>query len=446
MLARRSTAPVVPLAAAVIVAAAATGASPIAGVALLGLVVAAGLLLFPVALLPAILVTSALNRVGVQYGDAQIRIDLITVVLAATVLINAVAVRTIRVRDLVSPILVPLIAYALCNVVSTVLVGSEKVRGLKLDAQILAVVLAVAVVAGLLRDRGNARRLLPILWWVTVGEAAISLVLLALYIAGVSVTGVQLGDFGLPMAYGTGYEANIFGSFLLGNFFLLLADYAINGRSARYAGGLVVVLLAIAASETRTVWIGLLFGLGVFALLLQQHRGSGGRLMPVVAGIPLVALAAGILGTATPLASRILAVFNLQSSSASGRLVIFQAAISDWRAHPLLGLGTGSFNFGGGVGQAHPWLPNLFLLTLHDTGLLGILALGWLIFAFYRASLRGLRVGGAATTIAMGAVPGFTALLIAFQTTSGFWFAYPWIVATAGAVSSRLSTPAEACA
>jgi len=221
-------------------------------------------------------------------------------------------------------------------------------------------------------------------------------------------------------------------------FFLLLADYIANRRSTWHAAGLVLVLLGIAASETRTVWLGLLVGLAVFAALLLRSSSGGNRLLPVVTAVPILALAAGVLGATTPLASRILGVADLHSSSASGRLVIFQAALSDWRAHPVLGLGTGSFNFGPGPGQLHPWLPNLFLLTLHDTGVVGSVALLWLIVRFYRATVKNVRDDAAtAAPIAMGAIASFTALLIAFQTTSGFWFVYPWIVATLGVLAAR---------
>jgi hypothetical protein len=36
-----------------------------------------------------------------------------------------------------------------------------------------------------------------------------------------------------------------------------------------------------------------------------------------------------------------------------------------------------------------------------------------------------------------GAIASFTALLVSFQTTTGFWFAYPWIVAALGLAAAR---------
>lgn len=445
MIAHRSPVSLLPLALTVVVAGAVAGSNVYAAVLLLAAAAATALSALPGVLLPAIVISSVLNRVGLQTGDAQIRLDLITVALVAAVITNRLAVRTLSWKELRSPILPPLLAYAGCNVLSTAVAAQEKLRGFKLDVQILAVVATVVVLTVLVRDRGDLERAIRLLWIVTVAEASIGVILVVLNLGGITATGVQAGSFGLPMAYGTAYEANIFGSLLLGNFFLLLSDYIAYHRSPWHAAGLFVILVGILASETRTAWLGLLIGIAILAaLFLRAQAGArlagdadGRRLLPVLTAIPILAVTAGLLGAATPLAGRITDVVNLHSSSASGRLVIFQAALQDWRAHPFIGLGTGSFNFGAGPGQPHPWLPNLFLLTLHDTGVVGTACLVWLIVRFYQSAFRGTGEGPAASPVAVGAIAGFTGLLIAFQTTSGFWFVYPWIVATLGVQASR---------
>jgi O-antigen ligase len=330
-----------------------------------------------------------------------------------------------------------LLGYLLVNVVSTVLFAAEKARGLKLDLEILASALTFTVVIALLPSRGAIDRALRLLWVTTVAEAVIGLLCLIAYIGHLTSYGVQQGDFGLPMVYGTQYEANIFGSFLLGNFFLLLADYLRGRRSAFHAIGLVLVLAGVVASMTRTVWLGLLLGLLLFAACALRLRGQARILLPVMAAVPVLAIVGLVLGSATPFAGRLFDLVNLQSSSAFGRLVIFHAALSDWHHHVLLGSGTGSFNFGAAPGQPHPWLPSLFLLTLHDTGIIGLVILALLLFAFYRTMVAALRRGGELALVAAGAMSGFSALLLAFQTTTGFWFAYPWIVAGIGVAAAR---------
>jgi hypothetical protein len=78
-------------------------------------------------------------------------------------------------------------------------------------------------------------------------------------------------------------------------------------------------------------------------------------------------------------------------------------------------------------------------LTLHDTGVVGLAALLWFVIAFIRLTVRAARKGGPTSMLIVGSIAGVTALLTAFQTTSGFWFTYPWIVAGIGVAAARLS-------
>jgi O-antigen ligase len=134
----------------------------------------------------------------------------------------------------------------------------------------------------------------------------------------------------------------------------------------------------------------------------------------------------------------LLDVVNLQTSSASGRLTLYRYALTEWQHRPIFGNGTGSFNIGAAPGTGHAWLPSLFLMTLHDAGLVGFAALAWLIVAFYRYTWKGLSGDRYLSLLVMGSIASFTSLLLAFQTTTGFWFAYPWIVAGIGVVAARL--------
>lgn len=434
----RSWLPVASLLGAVLVAGA-TAISPLAGIGLTAVAALACLLLIPIAALPVLIAGSALNRLAVPWGDSQVRLEILLVLLLTVVLANRIAVRTVPLKSLRSPLPLPLTAYLLLNLASTVLFAQEKTRGLKLDAEILTSLLTYILVTALVRTRRDLETAMKALWIVTVFEAALGLIFLLGDVVHLGSYGVQMGDFGLPMVYGTAWEANIFGSLLLGNFFLLLADYVAGRRSLPYGMGLALVLAGIAASLTRTVWVALALGLLVFALATSRARYGGSSLLPVVVGIPIVALGGLIVGSATPFAGRLLAIANLSSSSAAGRFVIFDAALADWRHHPLFGLGTGSFNFGATPGQPHPWLPSLFLLTLHDTGVVGFAALLAFIFGFYKVTTAALRSTGRVPLLVAGAIAGFTALLAAFQTTSGFWFTYPWLVTGLGVAAARLA-------
>jgi len=412
---------------------------PPAGLALLGPI---GLILLLVnggAALPLLILAAALNRFGVQAGDAAIRLDYVVVLLLAVLLTNRLAVRTLVLRSLDSPLLLPVLAYAGLNVLSTVLFATEKVRGLKLDVEIVVCALTYIVVYALLRTRRDLEVAMKAIWIVTVGEAAIGLFFAAASVAHLTNYGVSGVALGLPAAFGTQWEPNIFGSYLLGNFFLLLADYFRGARSELHTLGLLVVILGIGASLTRTVWVGLVLCTLLFLALALRVRETRTSWVPLLAGVPIVALAGLVLGSATPFASRLTDVVNLGSTSAAGRFFLIQVAMQEWQSHPILGLGTGSFNYGAVPGAGHPWLPSLFALTVHDTGIAGAAALAWLILAFYTCALRAMRRGCALSFLIAGCIASVTSLLLAFQTTSGFWFTYPWIVFATGMASVRLN-------
>lgn len=414
----------------------ATAINPIAGLAFLAPIAAALVLLSPVVAVPLLIVASTINRVGVSWGDAQIRIEIVVVLLLAVVVANQLAVRTLPARALRSPILVPLILYLLANVAASLLFAVERTRGLKLDAEIVAAVATYVVASALFWRRDALRLALRVLWIVTPIEAAVGVLAMVLFAAHVSSYGIQINEGGFPMAYGTQWEANIFGSFLLGNFLVLLGDYVNNHRRGLYTFALFIVVLGIGVSMTRTVWLALIVSIVLFALLARRARRTT-SLARIVLAIPVVVLLGLIVGSATPLAGRLLGLLDLQSSSASGRFVWFSVALQEWKTHPILGNGTGSFNYNPVPGQPHPWLPNLFLLTLHDTGIIGLLALLAVIVLFYRAALRGIPPENDQAVLVAGATAGFTGLLLAFQMTTGFWFAYPWIVAAIAIRGSR---------
>ncbi len=432
-----SLAPVAALLSAVVIGLA-TAISPIAGMAFLGPIAAALVLLMPVVAVPLLIVTSALNRIGITWGDAQIRIEIVVVLLLAAVVANQLAVRTLPSRALRSPITTALVLYLLANVAASLLFGVERTRGLKLDAEILAAVVAYIVAAALLWRRDNFRLAVQTLWIVTTLEAAIGILAMIIFAAHISPYGVQINEGGFPMAYGTEWEANIFGSYLLGNFFVLLGDYVNGRRGYLYTLALMIVVLGIGVSMTRTVWLALILCLILFVFLARRARRSASSLGRILIAIPVVAVLGLIAGSATPLAGRLLGLLNLQSSSASGRFVWFNVALQEWKSHPILGNGTGSFNYNAVPGQPHPWLPNLFLLTLHDTGVIGLAALLAAIILFYRAAWKGIRPENDRALLVAGAIAGFTGLLLAFQMTTGFWFAYPWMVA---AIAIRGSEP-----
>jgi len=418
-------------------AAAGAAIAPLAGLAIASVAAAVAVLVIPELVPVILLAASVLNRVSLGAGGAAVRLDLLVGVFLGLILVSRFLLRTIRWKNCFTAPAGWFALYLAVNVASTVLFGAEKSRGLKLDLEITAALMAFLVALASLNSPRELERVLRAMWVITTLEALVGVLAAALSFAGVTQFGVQAGSFGLPMAYGTTYEANIFGSLLMGNFILLAADFIGGPKTALRTVCLTVVLLGVGASLTRTVWLSLALGLFILLAFGLRRYMSHRMILMFVAGGPVLVLAGLLGGAATPLAGRILDIVNIQSSSAVGRFTLFNAALEEWRRSPWFGLGTGSFNWNASPGQPHPWIPNLTVLTLHDTGIVGLTVLVILVISFFRQILPGCRTANRESLWAVGAGIGFGALLVSFQSTTGFWFVYPWLLAAIAVRSAQ---------
>ena len=149
-----------------------------------------------------------------------------------------------------------------------------------------------------------------------------------------------------------------------------------------------VQLAGLAATFSRGAWLGLLVGLvGMIVLAYRRY---------------LVALvAAGVVAWfAAPrvLVDRIVFTFSstysIKSAAGLGRLYRWDTAIDHIVAHPLLGVGLGTF---GGTsaflfGYSMLWVDNFYLQMAAEGGLLMLLFFLWMLLSAARGLVRGHRV------------------------------------------------------
>ncbi len=351
------------------------------------------------------------------------------------------------------PLLLPVLAYLITNTLAT-LTSDDPARGISLDLIILD--LAILYGALVVYLTTPARLLWGVRVWLGVSaiEAVIGLLAFALYLgAHTVVPGVQLdpNSGNAPLVYGTLYEGNIFGSYMSAAFLIALALVA--EETVRRKSFLYVVLAATAVgllvSGTRSAWGATV--VGAVALLLLLRLGRGGRrsrlLLRVAGGLIAVGLVVGVGLAVLPASvtgafgARAQGLLNFGSGSGYGRVLLYREALTEWQGHPLLGLGPGSFAYklSGDTSTSAAWLPNLTLLALHDTGILGLLALLWLFAAFYVMSIGALRRAppGELRAALAGLIAAVTAMLVAFQLTPGFNLGYSWALLALGAAAAR---------
>ncbi len=190
----------------------------------------------------------------------------------------------------------------------------------------------------------------------------------------------------------------------------------------------VVHLAGVAVTFSRGAWLGL--GAGILALLILAHRRY------------LVALvAAGVLGwfvIPQQFINRLTFAFSstyIAKSLIAGRLYVWKMALGDIAAHPLFGVGLGTF---GGTSAtlfsySRLWVDNFYLQLGAEGGLLLLALFLWVLVR----GAKGLLKGHAVTSdpylrgLTAGVFGAWVAVAVANVTASvwetlvvgvGFWF------------------------
>lgn len=442
--------------------------------ALLGLVYFIFCVLWPPVGVAGLMAACALDRLAVPVAGSNLRPDeLAALALAAALMLRALlpadrlagpraaaattapARRRTRRNDVA--LLVAILLYWGVGLLSTATARGDNIaRGASLDLLSLdLVVLFVALSSWLTTSR---RLLWAAKLWLAVAtvEVLVGMGAFAWYLVAHSVVpGVQLAPDPpyQPLVYGTLYEGNIFGSYMSAAFLLALALATEESITRKVPLYLVCAATAVGLliSDTRSAWGATVLGAVILALLLQLGRGSkrarlalrligGLALVVVVLGVGVAVLPSSVTGA---LGDRLQGLLNFTSGSGYGRVQLYQEALSEWSAQPLLGLGPGSFTYRlpGDTSTGPAWLPNLTLQALHDTGLVGVVALLGLFAVFYVSSLRALRIAppGPERTVLAGVIAAVTALLISFQLTPGFSLGYSWALLALGGAATTVA-------
>lgn len=236
-------------------------------------------------------------------------------------------------------------------------------------------------------------------------------------------------DYQLVVLFGprvTLLEWNVFSSFLLVPFTLSLWLWRRDDdpQPARVAA-LAAMVFGIVTGITRAAWLsaGALVVLWIWTRRPRPYQiaalGSW-----VVAALLVQALC---LGT-SPLDDR-----GLELTTVINRFIISRSTIEAWRAHPLLGSGAGSVNRLPPPEAIGPptktWTGNVILFVAHDSGLLGLLALGALVAAVCLRMSRAVRgdAGAPAPSLTVPLLVAGAVLAFTYQFTHGLWLMYPYV-------------------
>lgn len=197
----------------------------------------------------------------------------------------------------------------------------------------------------------------------------------------------------MARATGSVIDANIFAGYLL----LIIPLVLVLGLALRPWWALPATMLAaavfgiaLAATLSRSGWLGLLAALVVLVILIKHRRW---RLAAVAAALAAAIVLGGLVG---PMSQRL----DTQQPGGplemlASRAQVWGVAVDIWQRHPLFGVGVANFvnyyNQEGGeqdvIGHAH----NIFLNMGAERGLFGLLAFIVVIVGLFATLRRALR-------------------------------------------------------
>ena len=261
---------------------------------------------------------------------------------------------------------------------------------------------------------------------------------------GFNVTGVN--DINNPAFFGiyaSLFEPNIFGSYsanmlLIGIGVFMLFSYEDRNKKMLLIF-LIISLLALLLSFTRAAWLGAFCGL-LFILFKRvkckifkiRYIGSFILFFILIYYLFLFKILPEEL-----YGYKLANLFNFNVGTGLYRLNIFINAWHDFLLSPIIGNGTYSYSylhaeetiiFNGNIVNA--WIPNLFLIVLNDTGIIGFTILIIIIWEIFK-QLKELIYNSTNHIFyyhAIGYKAAFIALLVAFQATTAFYLGFTWIL------------------
>ncbi len=236
------------------------------------------------------------------------------------------------------------------------------------------------------------------------------------------------------------------------------------------AAGSVLLVGVVTDAGSRAGLVEMLTAAGLFVLWALFRLAAGERpgvrrgVVRVIGGISLlVALAFAVSlsfpqrgGVRSPLMARLEGSFSripTPSETASGRMILYEAAATTFRKHPVVGTGLGSFlyDFPNVAAKslerpvrATDYPPSYYLGVLAEMGLAGAALLALLLIGIIRGIAAAFAFHEADTATALrkaGAAAALCGLLVVFL--FGSHMVYAEIAALAGILSARLQIPPE---
>ncbi len=269
--------------------------------------------------------------------------------------------------------------------------------------------IAVAFVSGLLIPAGLG-------WWQTITGSSSASTWLGLSEQHVVTGGtavVETISGRMLRAYGTFPHPNIFGGFLAVGLVVLawLVRFIHSRRTLIFSMVTAVVVSAtLIITFSRSAWFGIVIGfLVLMSLMLLRRRLVPSRALPVILlGLVTVISTLGIFYH--QVFARFAMDGKVEQISVVERTSQYRLFDEVFFVNPLFGVGPGAYPFvlsqidPGGQVWAYQPIHNTFLLVLSELGIVGMLALLYLLLRVDQVSSKAAKTAGGMFGLCLGAV------------------------------------------
>ena len=379
----------------------------------------------------AFILATALNRYNFEVVGWQMKIEHMVLVLVLV----AWGLRFLSRQERLErwPLVALIGAFLGLSLFASIANSPDLYKSIRILTRMGLAVVGYVLIVNHVRDSARLWQMARIYLAVAAGAAVYGIIAaVAWRVAGLNI-GLQYNIIDRTWyPYGTLWEANIFGAYVMSactaSLVLLLSGQRVINRwflSVVFTVTAVAMLLSLA----RASWVG--FGVSAFFIVLFMGKFRFRNLGMMLAGSALVLL---VLSSVNPggvfedVTNRFQTLGAAsQETNVISRLTNSEVALRDWQESRWLGWGIDGFHIN------HPEilsaLPSPQLNALYDTGLLGAILFATLILAFMgRAFAVALSARDSPeTTLVIALSISFLGLFVAFQATDAFWLGFTWV-------------------
>ncbi len=214
-------------------------------------------------------------------------------------------------------------------------------------------------------------------------------------------------------------EPNTFGGYLLFLFCIAVGIFLQSKyKKTKYAmaGLAFLIFIPFLFTLSRASYLAIIFSYLTFILFQKRRTALIAVLALIILSVLVLrpeAIFSRVKYTFSGAQSQLVKVGNIRlDSSSSARITSWQQSFEDWKKNPILGRGVSGYGF----------IDGQYIITLVETGLIGLLAFLWLLWSIYKHSLNIHREmqDELYKGLALGFFAGFIGVLIHALTANTF--------------------------